>query len=321
MTTPVPPSPHRPRDFADLARRISGRTTDLFAIALVVALLLTVGVQLTRWWRTEPPTLTEESVASEPMSLWDHADGVAVSFDSDDWTLERTTAFGTAGAITDSIVNSLRQQLDALLDGELPPIDPAESAWLKKLDSWTPLVETGNGGKVYTLGGPWPWIVATHAPSITPDSHAAGEGRVLCWAFALPQSDSSWTVYSARRSSRHVSTTSHVNIPLPDDMQPLLTAATSTGGLKAFRSASSLKTAQSDWHRLLSSSGWVQHGEWMLNDALARGTFQQDGVNQTTTLNATLIPTDDGETRGIVEWRTDRTDTRPSDTRHQTTPP
>ena len=325
MSTPTPPSPNRPRDFADLARRISSRTTDLFAIAIVVILLLTVGVQLTRWWRAEPPLITGAAVASGPLSLGDDADGIAVAFDSGEWTLERTTAVGTATAITEAVVNELRQRLEAATNSDLPPIDAAESAWLDKLRNWTPTVETGNGGRIYTLGGPWPWIVATLTPSTTTNSDAAGEARLICWAFALPQSDQSWTLYTARRSSQEAITASHVDIPLPGDMQPQLRASTSTGGLLAFRSASSITATQSEWERQLSASGWVRRGEWMLTDDLARGTFQQDGLNQTTTLDATLTPTDDGETRGIAEWRTvataDRPNTKPPNTKHPTTPP
>lgn len=304
-TVPSPtPRPNEPRDFADLARRISGRTTDLFAIALVVVLMLTVGVQVTHWWRADPPAVGGESSTSAPLAVFDQAAGLAVTIDGGTWTLERKTVVGTADAITTNAILDLRQSVASSSDIELPAVDPAESEWLGKLQSWPPAVETGNGGRIYTLGGPWPWIVATIAATSESDSDAPANARVICWVFALPQSGQSWTLYTARRRGHLISTTPDANIPLPDEAQRLLTATTTGGGLATFRAADSIVKVRSEWDQQLVSAGWARFGDWSQMEAVFRATFESR--DHTTTLDAILTQTDDGETRGIAEWRNEK---------------
>ena len=58
--------PDRPADYSTLARRISGWTTNLLTAAIVIAIGLAIGWQITGWFREPPatPILTDVANAS-----------------------------------------------------------------------------------------------------------------------------------------------------------------------------------------------------------------------------------------------------------------
>src|SRR5262245_32349278 len=53
-----------------LGRRISSRTTDLLAIAIVVAASLTLGRQMLTWWHEAPPAVLEMGPLEERAAEW-----------------------------------------------------------------------------------------------------------------------------------------------------------------------------------------------------------------------------------------------------------
>lgn len=293
-----PPSPRQPRDFADLARRISSRTTDLFAIALIVVVALTIGLQVTRWWRAEPPTAVGGPADAAPLALWDPAPSLTVDLQAGDWILKRSTANGTAEAITADAVEQARQIVASTQPAKLPPPTAAEEQWLAQLREWAPVSTTDNGGRVFALGGPWPWIVATI------DSGANDSARVVCWMFALPQAEQSWTMYTARHTAAGLAAADGFDVPLPMHVQRLLHARSEDGnGVTTFMSDGSLSKLKTDWDQQLTAAGWTRAGAWSETDQRSRGTFERSGKSHTVTLDATLARDADNVTRGLAEWR------------------
>jgi len=299
--SPVPPA----RDFSDLARRISGRTTDLFAVALVMVLLLYLGTRMMQWWRAEPPTVTA-GPADAPLAIWGNAAKLAVEFDGGPWRLARSTATGTAEEVTRAALDHASRTLQSARPLDLQPPDTAELQWLEQLRDWPPQVATGHG-EIFVLGGPWPWIVATQSAFNTEEtgdaSHAADSRRVICWAFALPQSQQHWTLYTAVRASGPASNTSETEIVIPDSSQRLLTAHSSLGGLTTFRSDDSLRRIQDDWNRQLIASGWLVVSSWSGDNETTHATFQRTTGTISQRLEAALTQDADGITTGIADWR------------------
>lgn len=300
------PTTAAPRDFSDLAKRISGRTTDLFAMALVVVVLLYLGTRVMQWWRAEPPTIAA-GPTDAPLAIWDDPANLAVEFDGGPWKLSRSTASGTAEEVTRAALDHARRTLDSLQAVQLPPPDAAEQQWLQQLRNWPPQAQTEHG-EIFVLGGPWPWIVATQSAFMgtaeTRDaSHAADSRRVLCWAFALPNSPQHWTLYTAVRASDSATNTSAAESVIPEDAQRLLTAHSSLGGITSFRSDGSLRRVQDDWNRQLTAAGWRLLNEWAGDDEIMRATFKRQTGDTPERLEAALTQDANGITTGLADWR------------------
>lgn len=302
---PRRPSPPPPRDFAELAKRISGRTTDLFAITLVVIVLLSMGTRLTQWWRAEPPVVTAVP-ANAPLAIWDNPANLAVDFEGGPWKLTRATAAGSAEEVTRAAMETARRTLESSLSRDLPPPDAAELQWLNQLHGWPPQVQT-NHGEVFVLGGPWPWIVATQSALVetaeSPDaSPAADSRRVICWAFALPQSPQQWTLYTAVRATGAATSPSTAKIAIPANAQQFLTARSQWGGITSFRSDNPPRAVQRDWNRQLTADGWRVLSDWEGDEELRRASFTRQTGNNIERLETALIHNAD-QTTGIADWR------------------
>src|SRR5882672_3620491 len=62
-------SPDATANFSDLARRIRGWTTNFLAIAIVLAVGLALGWQLTSWWREKSPQVVAGDAAVAAANL------------------------------------------------------------------------------------------------------------------------------------------------------------------------------------------------------------------------------------------------------------
>lgn len=323
MTVPAPPPPHdkpvdpvppKPavRDFAQLARRISSRTTDLFAVALIAVVMLTVGVQATRWWRTEPPLHAGGAAATATLGIWDNAANVSVLLNAGDWRLERVRAIGTAKDVTERALETVRSELRLDRPADVGQPDAHEARWLAALAQWSPVEETGSGGKIYELGGPWPWIAATRPASSAsaepPVAPSAGDAtRVVCWVFALPQSDQTWTLYIARRERNPGDAADGFHVPIPKDAQHVLSARNAAGGATVFSGSGSPARARNLWERQLTDAGWTPRRPWSHSRLQMHGVFERQHAGETVLLDALLTVDADNRLRGLAEWYTEPT--------------
>jgi hypothetical protein len=299
-----PGSQRRDRDFAQLARRITSRTTDLLALALVTVVLLTLGVQVTRWWRTDSSSVGLAPASGAPLSVWDDPAALSLEITAGEWSLRRQSVAGVESAVTDTAIAAVRPMLDAASVEGFPPVDAAERQWLDRLRDWSPQARFGDGD-VFVLGGPWPWVVATTLPGGQPaGTDQLQSRRVVGWAFALPQSHGRWTLYVAQRSADVApAAVDSGDVPLPVDARPLLAVRSASGGFMAFRGLSDWRQLQADWDLRLTAAGWSRAGDWLADRGQARATFHVSGATPRQ-LEALLAETPDGSTTGIADWST-----------------
>lgn len=301
--TPTHTSARAPRDFAQLARRISSRTTDLLAVALVAVLLLSLGVQATRWWRAKPPQVSATSTAGSPLAVWDDLSGLSLEFSNGQSSLHRESISGDEDAATKIAAQRLHHALDSASPGNLPSIDPAEQQWLDRLPdrSTDSLHERGD---IFVLGGPWPCVVATMNVNVDGGGDAIHPGRrIIGWALALPQPHDRWTLYvTERRTEAANDDVSQGNIPLPANATRRLIVRSAAGGFLTFRSASSPRRCREDWDRRLVDAGWARAGDWSFAGPQARATFVHKLQPDSHRLDVLISSAPDGAAAGAGDW-------------------
>lgn len=212
----------RPSGLARLARWIGRRTTDLLAIAIVAVGLLSVGGQVSRWWSTDPPTLT--SAAATPAGEHWGRGGTPVSleFDGLAYTLRRQTIAGDLPAASNQLLAIGRELTPTAPLPAAPPAD-AERRMLAEIHRATPAA-TADNWRLYRFDLPLPMIVGTRSTATAsggrgrqpPESQRPWSGsardhsqgapdsgglrpplaeRVVCWGRAFPASDTTWTLF------------------------------------------------------------------------------------------------------------------------------
>jgi hypothetical protein len=215
----------RPRDFGELARRMSSRTTDLLAIGILLVGGLAVGGSLMTWWQSEPPAPV---VPVAPTAPWDDPTGVDLEFGEGDWSVRRETLTGSAESAREALLERMRSAVGSSSAISLPAPNDAEIRLLEQLDQWSPQ-EAGASGRVYVIGGPLFWVVGT-----SEHRDAAGDAmlgrRVVCWGLLLPQANESWTLYVLERRRRDQSSFDLAEFRLPDGARRSMRIASDNGG-------------------------------------------------------------------------------------------
>lgn len=297
-----------PRDLAEVARRISSRTIDLLAAAILAAALLSVGVKLTQWWRAAPPDVVGAAAEPAVLAVWDEPSKLDVEFGRGPWSLRRVAVQGDAAAVIEQTARFAKQAAGQAAAAALPPPDAAELEWLQRLQHWPPH-EQGPGWSVYALGGPWPWMVGTasvdRASSDEPPGGAPPR-RVICWTVAVPEAADQWTLYMVDRRSDSASTARAVSgfhVPLPLEASGSLTVSSETGGITCFRGSAPVHRWREDWHRRLTDSGWATLQDWQLSARAERAVYGRQRGDAAERLSALLLRGEDGATIGLCEWR------------------
>ena len=303
------PSESAPRDFAALARRISSRTTDLLAVAILLAGGLAIGGSLMDWWRSEPPVA---SPSLPPASPWDDPSGVDLDFGGADWSVHRQTVRGSAADAANAVLARLRGIVSETETAALPPIDDAEAGLLEQLPNWSP-VESSSQGNIYLIGGPIYWVIATRTLDPIGESIQTGGGveprrsadegeRVVAWGLALPQPEDVWTLYLIRHQSSRSQPAGSADFPLPAGARRSLRIAGAQGAeLSCFHGVGPVSDWTSQFDAALAERGWLRSGDWLRDDDSATAVFAQhsDGVYRSATI---LIVRDaNGTWRGVID--------------------
>ncbi|MDB5391990.1 MAG: hypothetical protein JWM11_7636 [Planctomycetaceae bacterium] len=134
----VPPPPPR-RQPTSLARRISSRTTDLLAIAIVLVGSLALGRQVLEWWRAvAPPILDGGPLAGLETDMGGDGQPVELEFADSPFRLIRQTLSRSGPLEALGLVQEVCQKaLLAAQPLELPP-DQAERDMLHAIEGRQP---------------------------------------------------------------------------------------------------------------------------------------------------------------------------------------
>jgi hypothetical protein len=170
-------------DFTDLAKRISGWTTNLLATAIVLVGGIALGWQVISWWRDQlEPDATSQAEALAAANLPAAGEGREFWTKSGLLKVERVRG-GSSEAIAAlrSFCRTESMAAPSSAAGE------AEAEFVGKLAQQTPL-EEAEGVALYQPRGQTSMVVAVNRQT----------QRIVAWSFALPVSDGIWSAYHFR---------------------------------------------------------------------------------------------------------------------------
>ena len=136
----APPSPPagKPVSLGDVAKKITGRTTDFLAICIVLVTSLTLGNQIVSWWQTPPPPVVPTAGPALAAPGWeDDLQPVDLEFGDMPIALTRQVVVGDRQAA----VEALARHCQAVAEGAIVPDrqpDDAEARLLQRIAGLKP---------------------------------------------------------------------------------------------------------------------------------------------------------------------------------------
>lgn len=325
-TTTRRPSAPLPRDFVDLARRISSRTTDLLAVAIVLVVTLSVAWRVTDWWRDDAAasTLPARNVTTGP---WDAPGGADLEFIGQPWTLHREVV----GGDRDSAARAVRDACRAILSasshsGAALDLDETERTLLERLAVFA-TVEQDGPSSLYEVGGTLPWFIGTRdaeGDSVTPapasDGHgptaAAPRRRVICWGLALPQGGDRWTIYVIdRHPSAGGPAAPGPELTLPQGLRAIVTMRDKTGGMfRVLSGRGSPDRWREEFDHTFARNGWRPLRHWNGTGATQSAAWSAPAGSTPRTADVALQRDGDGAWTAVISVAPDATTITESDT-------
>ena len=278
--------------FRQLSRRISRRTTDLLAIAIVSLGVLSVSGRLTEWWRTDPnlvlPPAASANQVAGPGLRWGTGES-AVSLLAGDLPvrIERRVLTGDQ----DRVDSLLRDRLVEVLESPPQPashqsspqratyLQDREQRLLELLQSVEPIETRDGHWNLYRIDRKdnlfvGSFLIATRAPTA-----ANNQPSLAGWALAVPSGSSQWTSFVMTPTGEETSTTSEP-VLLPVDAEVVMSLRTPAGDeLTVFRQEETSTSQIAEWTREIShrltSTGWQQVRSWQQSMGTSVARFEQ----------------------------------------------
>ncbi|MSR59654.1 MAG: hypothetical protein EXS05_18765 [Planctomycetaceae bacterium] len=194
-TTDTAPNPPGATGISALARRISSRTTDLIAIAVVLIGGLSIGRQLIEWWRADPETGVPVVANESETNPWGSgAAPVLLEFGDAPLALSRQSVSGDREAALTQLV----ARCQAAVKGARQPTplvhDAAESL-VARTAALQPVAEEPGVWRVFRLDEHFPLVLGVRRFPEAENDRATPPWRLVCWGLAVPMGDANWTIY------------------------------------------------------------------------------------------------------------------------------
>lgn len=321
----VNPAPAKPAfTLYGLGRRISSRTTDLLAIAIVLIASLTMGRQMLQWWHEEPPSVLDMGPLENLGTEWG-ANSQPVSLEFGDSSISMTRQVLPSGG-PQAALDSVRQRCQAILvESNSPgtPRDQAESDQLDALSKLTPETEQPGSWQLYTITGGLPMVVGvksfdsaakTSGTEKMPATNPSDGRRVVCWGLVFPGlSPGSWTAYtfvrrpavsgdSPRTQSQDIELS---RLELPAGAQrTLLMQESEQSGLLGFQGAGQTEGWQQHFSTWFQKQGWNQSESWQPLQGGWSGRFvrREPGRMEDSTIQVQCYQQKTGQGVGLIQW-------------------
>ena len=269
----IPPAPAKrdaPKGLGGLARRITSRTTDLLAIAIVLIGGLAIGRQTLIWWGEEPPTIGA-APSAELSSDWGR-DGapVAIEFGDLRGRLLRQAIEGDVEEARHAGLEQCLQLVDRTAFPSTPP-DAAELRILLLLASQKPMLEQAGDWRLYVVGGGLTMLVGVRSvpgepATVTKSEDERARERVVCWSFAVPVAHNQWSVYTFAAADAP-DARPLCEAPLPGGAKRILSLdEADRGSLLAFEGEGPPEQWAREYQKWFESQGWTLVAPWQTGD-------------------------------------------------------
>ncbi len=294
-----------------LGKRITRRTFDLTAFAIVTVGLITIAVRLSSWWQVndaDPAAASGINAQSQlPWGLGE--EGASLSFGDATWSARHITMLGTADEVRQRVVADCAQRLEEhTVFTSLPEPTPEEASLITRLVALSPIAEADDESwKVYALDGPL--LAVFGVINAKPTDNAAPVARIACWGLALPagealietgsgETENRQPLWSAWMIDPRGTTTGEADlgpkVPCPAGASRVLSIRDPhAGGIDTFRGSGAL----SDWRKF--------YAAWLI---------EQGGGESTWSSNSNGLQTSAVIQRDDRSWRCDVLLSQMSDT-------
>jgi len=259
-----------------LARRMSSRTTDLLAMAIILIAGLGLGHQILEWWRAEPSEAAGLESSLLPSENWGTNDRpVELNLGDSPWRLIRqTVTTGGEPAALDVLRNRCRTLLQQPPDKQLPRTAGIEltSELRAVLSRLEPEVSQPGDWRIYLLDQ-FPRMVLGIRDGQTPDA-----SRLVCWGLVLHSLGGGWTTCCFEPSETPSMTASSelAKLALPHGGRRVLAMSEpGQGGLIHWTGTGSLDEWQQHLEQELARLGWGRLGDWNATDHTSSARFGQ----------------------------------------------
>jgi len=168
--------------YGTLARRISGWTTHILSVTIVIAIGLGLGWQVTGWFREARPAIQRTEAASASTLL------PPIANEHEFWTNGGLVKVQRMNGNPDGAIEAMRAFCRKGPLGTQPrPIGSGEARFVEQLLTEQPLEETPPLALFQPPGQ------ATMVVAVNRD-----QKRIVAWSFATPMPGSSWSLYHFR---------------------------------------------------------------------------------------------------------------------------
>jgi hypothetical protein len=266
--------------FADVARRMTSRTTDLIAIALVVAASLTFGRQILRWWHAAPPAAGTTGAPAVQLPWEDPLRPVALEFGDLPLSMTRQTVFGNAEAAVEALVRHCERGA-AAARAPWRDWDEAERQLLARIEGLTPVAWESGVWQVYVIDRQFPMAAGVRRFVSGENDAAAGHPRLVCWGMAMPAGESAWNLFVFQAAVRgSAAAASLPDVPLPPDGHRNLSVRDERGGLLVGFAGTGLPAEwmhfYDDW---FADAGWSSEAGWLTSGGAWSVQFRKPGAH------------------------------------------
>lgn len=292
---------------------MSRRATDLIAIGIVTAGVLAVSGQLAQWWATDAdelldPARTAGEVVGAQRSWGAGETPVVVRLGKLPLAMQRQVVVGDEDRAAAVVLGNVRRKLAAVSGSARAwssPIDATtERELLATLKGLAPTEEQAGLWKLYRIDQPGSFVVGSLVLGVRVLSGSATD-EIVCWAMAVPNSDSAWTVFTFEKSAAPTLTTS--NVPLPPGAEAVLTLADPSGGELASFEATSVGDANAvlvEWRAFFSNAfaerGWLTARDWTQSPTGWSARFERRDANERAAVELLLTQDAGGHAIGMA---------------------
>ena len=269
-----------PTGFAAVAKKISGRTTDLLAIAVIGFGIFAVSGRLSDWWNTPPDSVLAQSeivpevVGSEV--AWPEMDiPVAMNLGDFPVRVERLMIRGDLSKLEKIVFSRLESVLREGRSGSLPHTGKSKVAkaatklegLLTKID---PVRQDANAWQIYRLDEPGTpgfssMFIGTRLQEDRP--------RIVTWAMAMPWREHEWKVFFFQPAKG-----GQTSVAIPPGAELTMSmqepSGTELAAFQAVDDSASLESWQTFYSRTLGSDGWRITRDWSEQDSRSTARFE-----------------------------------------------
>ncbi len=282
---------------------MSSRTTDLIAIALVVAGSLTFGRQILQWWHAAPPAAPATAAAPAIGPAWeDPTQPVALEFGDLPLSMTRQTVIGDAELAVEALVRHCEQSV-AAARAPWRDRDEAERQLLSKTVGLTPAAEESGVWQVYVIDRQFPMVAGLRRFVSGENEAAAGVPRLVCWGMAMPAGDNAWNLFVFQAASRGSAVPAGLpDVPLPPESHRNLSRRDERGGLLVgFSGTGSPREWIQFYDDWFAGQGWSLEEGWLTGGGAWSARFRKPGAPEAGRVEIQFAEAANRELSGLLQ--------------------